>query len=580
LVEPNEETIGDETAPSKQPLEGGEELDSHPMDVLLESESYELEIPRRGEIRKGTIARVTENDVLVDVGAKSEGVISARELERLSDEKRAGLVVGQEVDVYVVSSGGQSGALILSVVRAEEEQDWQRAEQLLDSQELYEGVISGYNKGGLIIKLGRLRGFVPASQVNLSRRRRVHGDTPDKRWGNMVGESMMAKVIEVDRRRNRLILSERLAAREARDAFKDRLIAELQPGEVRTGYVISLADFGAFIDIGGADGLVHMSEISWKRITHPRDLLKVGQQVEVKVLGVDPKRRRISLSLRELESDPWNSITEQYREGQLVEGTVTKLTKFGAFASLVGTEEYDIEGLIHISELSDRRIENPQEVVQESQTLTLRIIKIDRERRRIGLSLKQVDSAEYAEQDWQAAMQDIEELSEEGIGVGLSGEVEDFDAALEAEASASDEVEAAVDEIAEAEEPEALIAEDAETVEPEVPVEELAEVAELEVPEAEEPEALIAEDAETVEPEVPVEELAEVAELEVPEAKVTDIVEPEMAEEQAVEAEEPEATQDEVNESKKVEAPDANEGSPPTVESEIKDPGGGEDDAE
>ena len=598
LVGPNEETNEAEPAPSQQPLEGEEGLDSHPMDALLESESYELEMPRRGEIRRGTIARVTETDVLVDVGAKSEGIISARELERLSEERQAELTVGQEVDVYVVHSGGQNGALVLSVVRAEEEQDWRRVEQLLDSQEMYEGVISGYNKGGLIIKLGRLRGFVPTSQVNLSRRRRAHGDTPDKRWGKMVGESIMAKVIEVDRRRNRLILSERMAAREARDALKERLITELQPGEIRTGHVISLADFGAFIDIGGADGLVHMSEISWKRVAHPRDLLKVGQEVEVKVLGVDPKRRRISLSLRELESDPWDSIAEQYREGQLVEGTITKLTKFGAFASLVGTEEYDIEGLIHISELSDQRIEHPREVVQEDQTLALRIIKVDRKRRRIGLSLKRVDSAEYAEQDWQAAMQDIAELSEEGISVGLSEEVEDFDAALEAEASVGDEEEATTEEVAAAVEAETSVAEAAEADESEVSVEEMVEPVEVEIPEAEaaeiiepeteeeeaveavEPEALPAEATEASEPIEQVEQIAEVVNPEVPEAEAAEIIEPEIVEEPVDEVEETVATQDEVNESEQVEATEAEEESPPEAESEFEDPGGGETETE
>jgi small subunit ribosomal protein S1 len=441
LTEPNEEVTGTEATLPAPSSEEYNELDTHPMDALLESDSYELEMPRRGELRKGTIARVTETDILVDVGAKSEGVIPARELEKISSERREELTVGQEVDVYVLHSGGRDGTLLLSIVRAEEENDWREAERLLADQGLYEGIVSGFNKGGLIVKLGRLRGFVPASQVSLARRRRAHGNSPDRRWGKMIGEPIMAKVIEVDRRRNRLIMSERSAAREARDILKERLITELKPGEIRSGHVISLADFGAFIDIGGADGLVHMSEISWKRISHPRDLLRVGQKVEVKVLGVDPTRKRISLSLRELEADPWDSILGQYREGQLIEGTITKLTRFGAFASLSGTEEYDIEGLIHISELSDKRIEHPREVVQEGQELALRIIKLDRDRRRIGLSLKRVDSVEYAEQDLKAAMQEIDTLEEEGIGVRLSEEVEDFDAELEAEAQGVDESE-------------------------------------------------------------------------------------------------------------------------------------------
>jgi small subunit ribosomal protein S1 len=475
LTEPKEEVTGNDAVPSTPDSGEYKEPDSHPMDVLLDSDSYELEMPRRGELRKGTIARVTETDVLVDVGAKSEGVIPARELEKLTREQREELTIGQEVDVYVLRSGGRDGALLLSIVRAEEENDWREAERLLADQNLYEGIISGFNKGGLIIKVGRLRGFVPASQVSLSRRRRAHGNSPDQRWGKMVGEPILAKVIEVDRRRNRLIMSERSAAREARDILKERLISELKSGEIRTGHVISLADFGAFIDIGGADGLVHMSEISWKRISHPRDLLKVGQKVEVKVLGVDPSRKRISLSLRELESDPWESILGQYREGQLIEGTITKLTRFGAFASLVGTEEYDIEGLIHISELSDKRIEHPREIVQEGQELALRVIKLDRDRRRIGLSLKRVDSVEYAEQDLQAAMQEVDALDEEGISVSLTEDVEDFDAALEAEAQDMAESELKV----EAAQSEELEIEDEQALAPETLVEEPADVEEL-----------------------------------------------------------------------------------------------------
>jgi small subunit ribosomal protein S1 len=219
------------------------------------------------------------------------------------------------------------------------------------------------------------------------------------------------------------------AAREARKVLKEHLITELQAGEIRSGHVISLADFGAFVDIGGADGLVHLSEISWRRIGHPKDLLKVGQEVQVKVLGVDPERKRISLSMRELEPDPWETIAQQLKEGQLVEGQITKLTKFGAFASLKGMEAYEIEGLIHISELSDRRVEHPREVLEEGQTVSLRVIKLDQERRRIGLSLKRVDSAEYADTDWQTAMRD---LSEDEPRPAPEAE-EDFDADLEAE---------------------------------------------------------------------------------------------------------------------------------------------------
>lgn len=446
-------------------VEDAQSNDTHPMDALLDSEEYELEAPKRGEIRVGTIVRVTDTDVLVDIGAKSEGVISSKELEQLPDDQRANLNAGQEIDVYILRSGGRSGAPELSLSRAAEEQDWQNAEQLLESKEIYEGEVTGFNKGGLIVKMGRLRGFVPASQVSLARRRRADGETPEDRWGAMVGEHLVSRVIEVDRRRNRLILSERSAAREAREALKERLISELAVGEIRSGHVISLADFGAFVDIGGADGLVHISEISWKRVGNPREVLKVGDEVQVKVLGVDPERNRISLSIRELETNPWDTIFDNYSEGQLVEGTVTKLTKFGAFASITGLEDYGIEGLIHISELSDRHVEHPSEVVQEGHKLTLRILRIDIIRHRIGLSLKRVDSNEYADQDWQAAM---EELSEDEP-------VADFDAELEAEAALAGEELTEEAREAEAAGPEPELAEAQGELEPEPQPEELAE---------------------------------------------------------------------------------------------------------
>jgi small subunit ribosomal protein S1 len=425
-MDANDKAIGEEILSPQEE----NQREEHPMDALLEAEAYELETPRRGEIRTGTIARVSENDVLVDVGAKSEGVIPNRELEQMSEEERASLDVGQEVEVYVIRSADRDGTMLLSLSRAEEEQDWRDVEAHMESRDTMDSTVAGYNKGGLIVKYGRLRGFIPASQVSLSRRRRSEGETPDQRWGKMVGEPIVTRVIEVDRRRNRLILSEKAAAREARDALKERLIAELTPGEVREGTVISLADFGAFVDIGGADGLIHISEVSWKRVDHPKEILKVGQDVQVKVLNIDEDRNRISLSLRELETNPWDDLMADFTEGQLVEGTITKLTKFGAFAAIKGLEDFEIEGLIHISELSDRRIEHPKEIVEENQIVALRLIKIDRERRRIGLSLKRVDSAEYADIDWKTAMQEIDS-QDDSAEEEVTLEVEDFDAALE-----------------------------------------------------------------------------------------------------------------------------------------------------
>lgn len=499
------------------------------MDALLEAEAYELETPRRGEIRTGTIARISENDVLVDVGAKSEGVVPYRELEQLSEEERAELDVGQEIEVYVIRSADRDGTMLLSLSRAEEEQDWRDVEKYMESRETLDSIVAGYNKGGLIVKYGRLRGFIPASQVSLARRRRSEGETPDQRWGKMVGEPIVTRVIEVDRRRNRLILSEKAAAREARDALKERLIADLTPGEVREGTVISLADFGAFVDIGGADGLIHISEISWKRVSDPKEILQVGQDVKVKVLNIDNERNRISLSLRELETNPWDDLMADFTEGQLVEGTITKLTKFGAFAAIKGLEDFEIEGLIHISELSDRRIEHPKEVVEETQTVTLRLIKIDRDKRRVGLSLKQVDSAEYADLDWQTAMQAVDSDDQASEA---EAEVEDFDAALETDTvdvapaeleALSEEIEAEMPDEA----PEAQEGAESETSETDTEVEVVEAEAELDMEADSEPELEPAED------EV---ELVEQAVEEMPDDIAVDASE-EMADEEAAETE-------------------------------------------
>lgn len=398
----------------------------HPMQALLDSEGFGLETPRRGEIRTGVIAHLAPGNLLVDIGAKSEGIIPSNELDKIPPEDLEAMQVGQELTVYVASTGDRDGNIVLSILRAEEEKDWEEAERLMAEEKNYNSEITGFNKGGLIVKLGRLRGFVPGSQVGLARRRRSQGETPEERWGEMVGEPIVVRVIEVERSRNRLILSEREASREARDMVKEQLISELEIGDVRTGHVISLADFGAFVDIGGADGLIHTSELSWKRVSHPSELLEVGQEIKVKVLDLDLERKRISLSLRELEEDPWDEIAAQFQEGQLVEGLITKITKFGAFAQLAETEDYEVEGLIHISELAEHRVEHPAEVVREGETLALRIINVEPERRRIGLSLRKVDSAEFAESDWESAMEEIEDAPQES-------EHEDFDAELELE---------------------------------------------------------------------------------------------------------------------------------------------------
>jgi len=382
---------------SQQPEQVGASPDAmHPMESLLRAD-YDVQNLRRGQIVEGVIVQIRPTEILVDVGAKSEGVIWGREIERMGSEGLSELHEGQSALVYVVTPEDKNGNPVLSLSRAQAERDWREAEQLFESGELFEGTIAGFNKGGLIVRLGKVRGFVPSSQVTSLRGRRRGDDTEDP-LAAMVGNQMQLKVIEIDRSRNRLILSERAAMREWRKQHKERLLAELQEGDVRTGEVISICDFGAFVDLGGADGLIHLSELSWRRVSHPSELLKVGDEVEVYVLNVDRDRKRIGLSLKRLRADPWTLVAENYSVGQLVEGTITKLVKFGAFARIF---DDDIEGLIHLSELSEERITHPREVVQENDVRTLRIIRIDPEQRRIGLSLKRVASSEYLDVDWQ-----------------------------------------------------------------------------------------------------------------------------------------------------------------------------------
>jgi small subunit ribosomal protein S1 len=368
------------------------------MASLLEKEGLGLDFPQQGEIRTGVVASISSNQILVSVGTKSEGIISGRELEAIPADELAALKVNQDIPVYVLNPEDSNGNLVLSYVRAREEVSWQKIDTMLSNKETCHSKIIGYNKGGLIVPVEGLRGFVPASQISLSRRAGMSGETPEARWSKMVGEDIDVCVIEVDRERRRLILSERAASTETRESLKERVIDELKEGEVRNGRVTSLAEFGAFVNINGADGLVHLSEISWDRINHPTEVLKVGQEVKVKVISIDRDKKRIGLSIRQLQDDPWTQRTTKYQVGQLVEAAITRLTKFGAFARL----EKDLEGLIHISEISEKRIEHPKEVLKEGDTVTLRIIKIDPANHRIGLSLRRVDSQAYADLDWQS----------------------------------------------------------------------------------------------------------------------------------------------------------------------------------
>ncbi|MEZ4734055.1 MAG: S1 RNA-binding domain-containing protein [Caldilineaceae bacterium] len=387
----------------------GSSTEPHPMALLLDEIESSLQEPQFGEIRNGIIVDKRPYELLVDIGFKSEGVVVGREIERISDEIQT-FQIGDEIPVYIMRED-KDGNLMLSVSRALAEKDWERAEELMESQSIFDGAVETYNRGGVIVRLGHVRGFVPASQMSSTAsdfssgtESEVELNEGDDRWSSLVGESLKLKVIDVDRKRNRLILSERLAMRDWRRQQKEQLLERLKEGDAYEGVISNIADFGAFVDLGGADGLIHLSELSWNRVNHPSEVVSVGDKVKVQILSVDLDRKRIGLSMRRLMPEPWEIINEYYEVGQIVRGRITKLVNFGAFARL---DENGVEGLIHISELSDQRVTHPREVVKEGEEYDLRIIRIDTDKRRMGLSLKQaLPPDEKVELDWQIAPSD------------------------------------------------------------------------------------------------------------------------------------------------------------------------------
>jgi len=382
---------------------------TNPMEDFLSQDSTAYRPPRRGDILDGTIVSASSSEILVDVGYKTEGVVSSRDIARMDADAFQNLHEGDPVLAYVVKPGDQDGDLVLSLRRAELEKDWRAAEEVFKAGKPFDATVSGFNKGGLIVHMGKVRGFVPGSQLAHPPKRTVDAAASDEQspFAALVGHESRFRIIELDRKRNRLILSERAAMRQGRQRRKDDLLAALKEGEVRRGVVSSLCDFGAFIDLGGGDGLAHLSELSWGRVSHPSEVLSVGAEIDVQVLAIDRERKRIALSIKRLQPEPWTTVEDDYHVDDLVEGTITKLTDFGAFARL-GTS---VEGLIHISELSDERIGHPSEVVNEGETYTLRVIRVDGARRRIGLSLRR--AADAAALDEMADAEDWQESSGE-----------------------------------------------------------------------------------------------------------------------------------------------------------------------
>jgi small subunit ribosomal protein S1 len=370
----------------------------NPME-LLSLDAFDFPKLRQGDTVEGNIVSVSPTQVLVDIHYKADAIVDPRELERLDKDFVAGLAVGDPITAFVVQSEDKDGNVVISLARAQQEQDWHQAEELLQSQDVFEGLVTGYNRGGVIVRVGRVRGFVPASQLSARWQGQQDGEAdPEQRWARMVGQTMQLKVVELDRQRNRLILSERIALRDLRKDQKDRLLSSLQRGDILKGVVTSIANFGAFVDLGGADGLIHLSELAWHRVEHPSEVVRVGQQVEVYVMNVDEEKKRIGLSLRRLTPEPWSVVGQSYVVGQVVTAKITRLTNFGAFAKI----DDAIEGLIHISEMADYRISHPKEIVHEGDEVQVRVIRIDPQRRRVGLSLRQASEEAYVEVDWRA----------------------------------------------------------------------------------------------------------------------------------------------------------------------------------
>ena len=435
---------------------------------------------RRGDVVEGIVMRADPDGIFVNIGHKAEGVVPPAEMRTLEPGALEQLKVGDEIVTFVVRGETAERAAILSIDRAVGEQGWRFLEKAMEMEQTLEGEIAEFNRGGAIVEVEGVQGFVPMSQlVSISRghfrenqelrqaaeaeQQGGDGESTDspKRdpLADDIGKTLQLKVLEVNRARNRAIFSERLAMQEWRDEQKARLIEDLSEGEVRRGEVTGISSFGAFVDLGGADGLIHISELSWNPVNSPEEVVKVGEKIDVFVLRVDAESKKIALSLRRLQPEPWDTINERYQAGDIVDATVTKLTNFGAFARVKG-DGGSVEGLIHISELTPKMISHPKEVLREGDEIKVKILRIEAERRRLGLSLKQAEEEYFGD-----AEEEVVAEVEEEVVAEVEEEAE-AEVVVEAEEEAEDEVEA--EEVAEEEEEAEEVAEEEEEAEAEV----------------------------------------------------------------------------------------------------------------
>jgi small subunit ribosomal protein S1 len=451
-----------------------------------------------GDVVKGKVVRIDKDEVLVDIGYKSEGVIPSTELSiRKSVDPADEVELDEEIDALVLTKEDAEGRLVLSKKRARFEKAWRRIEAAAESGEPVEGSVIEVVKGGLILDLG-VRGFLPASLVDI---RRVHN------LDEFLGQTLECKVIELNRSRNNVVLSRRAVLEEERKEVREQILGRLEPGQVVEGKISNIVDFGAFVDLDGIDGLIHISELSWSHVNHPSEVVAIGDTVRIKVLDIDRDRQRISLGLKQTQEDPWQRVISTHRSGDVLEGTVTKVVAFGAFVEILP----GVEGLVHISELADHHVESPSEVVEPNSTLNVKILEIDEERRRLSLSIKRVEGQnmpmgdlgeqlEAAGSDAETEEASPEEPQAAGPVAGQESPAQPPETPDPTPPTAEEPEEDSAEPAAEAEEPAA-----------EVPAEQAEEAAaeEADAPAAEEDEAPVAEEDEAPVAETPESEEAE-----------------------------------------------------------------------
>ncbi|MEX2108096.1 MAG: 30S ribosomal protein S1 [Solirubrobacterales bacterium] len=547
-------------APTGTPVEGSNGLLLEVDGKIVPNYGATMVTFDEGDVVNGKVVRIDKDEVLVDIGYKSEGVIPSNELSiRKSVDPADEVELGEEIDALVVTKEDAEGRLVLSKKRARFEKAWRRIEAAAESGEPVEGSVIEVVKGGLILDLG-VRGFLPASLVDI---RRVHN------LDEFLGQTLECKVIELNRSRNNVVLSRRAVLEEERKEVREQILGRLQPGQVVDGKISNIVDFGAFVDLDGIDGLIHISELSWSHVNHPSEVVSIGDTVRIKVLDIDRDRQRISLGLKQTQEDPWQRVISTHRSGDVLEGAVTKVVAFGAFVEILP----GVEGLVHISELADHHVESPSEVVEPGTKLNVKILEIDEERRRLSLSIKRVEGQNMPMGDLGEQLQDAaasEDDSDESLPAGpVEGDPEAAPAGpVEEDVSSSSQAAGddpsstpPADETSEeaSEEPQAE-AESAE--EPQAEAESVEEPEAEEVQADEEPEAEATEESADEEPEAEQAEVAEEAEIESaeePEAEEDSAEEPE-AEEAEAAAEEPEAEDaDEAAAEEDVEEPEADE---------------------